>query len=69
MEISKANLAEVDARLKELANGRKSKGAGVLVYPIKGRTSTDYKKVIADNCSDVDLSKYQKIGAQTWAVK
>ena len=69
MNCAKADLETAKKELIRLANGKKSAGCGVLVYSIKGRTTTNYKQVIADNCEGVDLSAYQKTGAQSWAVK
>lgn len=62
-------IAEHKAKLVELADGRTSQGHGVMVYPIKGRTTTDYKAAINDNCPDVDLEKYQKSGPPSWGIK
>lgn len=69
MEEAKALVDSCKARLIEMANGRKSAGSGVLVYPIKGRTTTDYKKAITDYCPDADLEQYQKTGSPSWGVR
>lgn len=69
LKIEQGSVDFLKSRLIELAGGRKSAGGGVLVYPMKGRTTTDYKKVIKDNCPDVDLETYSKTGGPTWAVR
>lgn len=69
LKIEQGSVDFLKSRLIEMANGRKSAGGGVLVYPMKGRTTTDYKKVIKDNCPDVDLESYSKTGGPTWAVR
>jgi putative phage-type endonuclease len=68
MEYHKKAMAIAKERLVELAQGRKSKGGGVLVYPIKGRQATDYKAMLADNPS-IDTDDYKKTGAASWGVK
>ena len=68
-EAAKKRLDETKKLLIDMANGSKSAGAGVMVYPIKGRTTTDYKTVIKNHCPDVDLSEYQKQGRDTWGVR
>ena len=73
--IAKAKKAEIDeslnlfkTRLIELANGRKSQGGGVLVYPIAGKTTTDYKRLLSDH-PEIDTAEYQKQGKQSWGVR
>lgn len=69
VDTAKSALDDIKKQLIDLAGGRKSKGCGVSVYPVKGRTTTDYKKLIANHCPDVDLSQYQKTGKESWLVK
>lgn len=82
-EMVASRLVEINQRKKELeaeekeyktallsmANGIKSKGFGVSVYPVKGRETIDYKKAIASEKIDIDLDKYKKQGKESWAVK
>ena len=69
LAVAQALVDDRKAALIELANGRKSAGAGVLVYPIKGRITTDYKKAIKDYCPDADLEQYKKTGSPSWGVR
>jgi len=73
----KAKEAEVKAKEKadklkqeliELSGNMRSKGNGVSVYPIKGRETIDYKKVVSDNHIEID-NKYKKVGASSWGIK
>jgi len=66
---AKLQMEMCKSKLIKLADGKKSRGCGVLVYPIKAKTTTDYKQAIRDNWGDLDLSDYQKTSAQSWAVK
>ena len=68
-EAAKTDLDIAKAGLIDLAEGRKSRGAGVLVYPIAGRQTVDYKKAVTDLCQGADLSGYSKVGAGSWGVK
>ena len=60
-------MKEANEGLKQLADGKKSSGAGVMVYPVKGRVSTDYKKMMATH--DIDPADYQKQSEPTMQVK
>ena len=71
----KAEHAALDAMLKqkkdrliELANGRKSQGGGVLVYPIAGKTTTDYKRLLSDH-PEIDTAEYRQQGKQSWGIR
>lgn len=61
LEETQRQCEDAKARLRELADGRTTRGAGVLVYgggPTKGRVNT--KKLYADfNISPADLDRYR----------
>lgn len=59
---------EYKEKLISLANGRKSSGAGLLVFPVAGRSSTDYKKMLADN-PEISVDEYTKVGKGSWSVR
>lgn len=71
-----AELADVKDKVDEInklfiamADKRNCKGAGVSVYNVKGRTTTDYKKAISDSGIELDLSLYEKTGKPYMVVK
>ncbi len=67
LEEAKADVAFFKSNLVEMTNGRKSRGGGVVVYPVKGRKSTNYAKAVKD--MGVDVSQYVTAGEPTWVVK
>lgn len=68
MESSKKAMDEAKERLVGLANGRKSSGSGILVYPVAGRSSTDYKKMLSDH-PEINADEYKKTGKASWSVR
>ena len=67
VERAKARLELCKSKLIESAEGKKTRGAGVTVYPVKARKKTDYKKACTD--ANLNLSDYQTIGEVTWSVR
>ncbi|MCX2780396.1 lambda exonuclease family protein [Microbulbifer thermotolerans] len=57
------------AQLIEMANGCKTRGCGVLVYPVERKGSISYAKAIKDLLPDADLEKYRGKSSTSWAVK
>lgn len=57
---------EIDAQLKELAGGKKSRGYGVLVYPTTRKGSVDTDKMAKDG---IDVDSYRKAESISWSVK
>jgi len=68
MEGHKKSMDECKALLVELSNNRKSKGGGVMAYPVAGRTITDYKTLLSEH-PEIDAENYQKKGKQTWSIR
>jgi len=68
MEGHKKSMDECKALLVELSDGRKSKGGGLMAYPVAGKKTTDYKKLLSEH-SEIDVSTYQKQGKQTWSIR
>lgn len=71
----KADADATDKRLKaakdeliKMANGRKSKGSGVLVFPVAGRTTTDYARLLSDH-PEIDANEYKKTGKGSWGIR
>lgn len=71
----KADADATDKRLQaakdeliSMANGRKSKGSGVLVFPVAGRTTTDYAALLSDH-PEIDVNQYKKTGKESWSVR
>jgi putative phage-type endonuclease len=69
VEGHKLSMEQAKKALIEMANGKKSQGGGLLVYPIKPRQTVNYKKAIKDNVPDLDLDGYTKTGEISWGVK
>lgn len=63
---------EADAAKKalvELSMGRKSRGFGALVYPVKKDGSISYSKAVKELIPTADLEKYRGKSSESWAVK
>lgn len=56
-------------KIIELANGKKSIISGVSVTPSIRKGTINYKKIVEENLTDIDLSKYQSKSTTTWTIK
>ena len=62
-------LKACEALLKNMADGRKTTGGGIVVYPIAGRKTVDYRKAFKDSGISIDLDSYTKTGKPTWGIR
>lgn len=69
MEAAKEKMDLAKAQLVKMANGKKARIGGLLVYQIERKGSVSYAKVVKDNCPGVDLSEYTGTPSFSWAVK
>ena len=69
LDEAKANLDRQKAALIDGADGKKTKGNGVTVYPVKPRKSTNYRKACVD--AGLDLNPYKSISGSEyqWQVR
>ena len=64
----KKSMDESKALLIELAGGKKSQGSSLMAYPVAGKSTTDYKTLLADN-PGIDVSEYNNTGKGSWMIK
>lgn len=51
------------------ANGEKTKGFGLTVYPTAGRKTINYNQIVKDMNIEYDEDKYTTIGKTSWAIR
>lgn len=73
-ELSEAaeKLEAAKAQLESLASGRKSRGEGVLVYPVEKAGSIAYAKIVKDKLPELteeDLDQYRGKSSSYWAIR
>lgn len=66
---AKADLDECKKQLIELANGKKSRIGGLLVYKTEKQGSISYAKAIKKYCPDADLEPFRGKSTEYWSVK
>tara|TARA_R110000850_G_scaffold266977_7_gene397753 strand:+ start:4317 stop:5186 length:870 start_codon:yes stop_codon:yes gene_type:complete len=69
MEAAKEKMDLAKDQLIKLANGKKSRIGGLIVYKIERKGSVSYAKVAKDYCPDIDLGEYTGKPSVSWAVK
>lgn len=69
MEAAKEKMDLAKEQLVKMANGKRSRIGGLLVYQIERKGSVSYAKVVKDNCPEVDLFEYTGKPSVIWAVK
>lgn len=71
-DAAEAKLNEAKAALFELAEGRKSRGDGVLVYPVTKAGSLAYAKIVKEQLPDLtdeQLNSYRGKSSSYWAIR
>ena len=69
MEAAKEKMEAAKAQLIKLANGKKSKIGGLLVFQTEKKGAISYAKVVKEHCKDVDLEPYRGKPSSFWSVK
>lgn len=60
-------LANIKTEIIKLANGRKTKGAGINCFPVTRKGSIQYNKI--PELKNIDLEKYRGKASEYWVIK